>query len=161
MRLPSAMPARVATVVMSVPKPWPRRPGTTPTPWMRGHAVALREARHGHRLVAEPDDPGAQPAGLQRRQQAGAAALGLGRVDAEDAALEQLVGGQRARLHGLDAEPRVEVRHDRGVAHPEHGLAQDAAPSPVAPAHGPGPAAGRGDRTTAAMARRRRRASAR
>ena len=32
------------------------------------HAVALREARHGHRLVCQPDDPGAQPASLQRRR---------------------------------------------------------------------------------------------
>ena len=58
-----------------------------------------------------------------------AAALRLVVIDAEDAALQGLMQGQARRLHSLDAQPRIEVRDDRGMAHPAHFLAQDSQPA--------------------------------
>ena len=81
-RLPSAIPALVATVVMSVPKPWPRRPATTPTPWMPATPSPCVRRATATRLVEEPDDPGTQPAHargwprrLARRRSASAASM--------------------------------------------------------------------------------------
>ena len=78
MRLPSAMPARVATVVMRAPKPSTAMALDDADALERGHAVTLSQPRDSHRLVLEPHDPGAQPPVLERRQQAGAASLALG-----------------------------------------------------------------------------------